>query len=393
MKKSDNLYNFLLLQTLRKVSACILTIQFLFPSIGLSFQAYISTSDNADFSVKEENGQNVISNNSSSGRISIVTGSAMKSLVRRLAKPPVAKTCENSDVVSIRDSSNTLLGTATHVSASFYLTARHVLAGKDPFHIKTKDEQFLPIRDIFKKYFQIKNKKTGKPLDILLVSSESVLDEDSINKQLGSLLNGSPVSSGAKWSSCQFAVHEQNNIFSQYSEGEVKLTSDDQFHFFLGINQLTAQNGVKASDLTTFGSSGASVWIEKSEAPSLAGVVSCLQIFQDPVSGVKSYFPKILSVSKIFNSEEFYFEETSLEDLLIQPQESDPHCPFTDGKGAGGFFTGKDLADNLMSKRTDTLLNQRGNFQNQALEYSKQIFNEQKNPYVENLIIKEIQQK
>ncbi|MGZ6471608.1 MAG: hypothetical protein ACXWRZ_10635 [Bdellovibrio sp.] len=290
-----------------------------------------------DLDVKD--GEVTVEVDRDSGQYTVEGHSASFTVMQGLSrhrKASNAKSCNNSQMLSIREGQG-LLGTVTPILNGVYLTARHVVAGKNPTEVRNQNGDSFPVPEVFKKFYQVVNKKTGKPLDLLLISSRDEIGQSKFVEQLRTLISNGSIYSGEKWSSCQLAVHSEE-IFSQSSEGEIKLVSDDKFYFYLGWNNLT-QKGANSSDLTTFGSSGASVWVNKNDIPTLAGVVSCLQMFQDPASGIISVFPKILSLPQILNTEDYYLQETTLEFLKTHPQEVDPYCPFTDGKGAGGFHT------------------------------------------------------
>lgn len=269
--------------------------------------------------------------------------------------------CEKNEILSIKESNNALLGTVTSIGDGTYLTARHVFAGKNPATVKKSNNSSQSVFQKFKRYFQFVDSRTNKPLDLLLMVDSEDISLDTVKENLLRLVDlKSPI--GRKWSSCQYGIHDGDKTFSQFSEGIIRLASDDLLNLYLGINHSNENKELKRTDLTTFGSSGASIWTDSLENSNLVGVVSCLQTFSDNNSSGKLIFPRIISLKNVLNFEAFYLEETTLEKLRRNPQEKEPYCTFTDGKGGGGFFT-SNSTDNKKEisptdKRFDTLKNE-----------------------------------
>ncbi|MGZ3775121.1 MAG: hypothetical protein ACXVCY_02515 [Pseudobdellovibrionaceae bacterium] len=245
--------------------------------------------------------------------------------------------CKSIQAASVLDDNKKLLGTATEISQGIFLTARHVFAGKQVAKITGNNGEELSVTEKFKKYYNLVNVNTGKPVDILIMTAEPLSEDFLVKKVLEKVSEN--VGSGMPWVSCQYAVRENGRAFSQFSDGDIKLSAENGDDFYLGVRTNESLNGKNSSDLTTFGSSGSSVWVQEGEQSFLVGVVSCLQYFSDSHSEGKVFFPKAISLLNVLNSNEYRIEETTLKDLKQAPQEMNFLCPFTDGKGGGGFLT------------------------------------------------------
>lgn len=320
--------------SLRAFVLSLLFIAFIVPFKSLGVYVDFDGDDDAEVTItKQDNGMVIVEGNGTS-RLLISNFP-----IRRLENSK--SICEKNEILSVKDGNGSLLGTVTRIEQGTYITARHVFAGKNPASIKYSNNVVEPLSNKFKRYFHFINSRTNKPLDLLVIVDNEDIQIGDIRASLFRLMNRNLLT-GKDWSSCQYGVHDSGKTFSQFSEGIIKLISEDQLNLYLGVNQPDEDREAKYSDLTTFGSSGASIWVDSSGNPTLAGIVSCLQTFSDKNSQGKLVFPKIISLNKVLTSDAYYFEETTLEKLRQNPQEKEPYCTFTDGKGGGGFLTSDD---------------------------------------------------
>lgn len=260
-----------------------------------------------------------------------------------------------------------LLGGITQIDGSYniYVTARHILAGKKKIRFSPRnnaqgidtstslnldavskvkmlfDREHYAVVEVISKSQSLPR----SPVDILFfIPKDLSLEHLKSFLRLYSFEDLEQIK-GKRWVSWQYGtVNEQatDQISSgqfriplnsaQILNGDLRIIGKDQPVFFW------LSEGAK--NFTSPRSSGSVVWVQEStqnQPLRPIGIVSCYERSSEG-QGTQHFLSRIVSFGGLLQ-ESFEFIETDLREIIEGPElPAIKNCPFTDGKGAGGFL-------------------------------------------------------
>ena len=253
-------------------------------------------------------------------------------------RPPLRLTFHNGD--------DQLMGGATQIdpSAKVFVTARHVIAGKQAITLKAyRNGRETPVDPRSFRWFQASSPRGEGWLDLLVAVRTSEKGNEDLQTLNGEDLMeriqefiGEPVPT-RPWYSWQFSLLNSQMLSGKTAADSLFVNAErperDQLYFWLNKPR---------SNFTGAGSSGSVVWqgdIDNIEDLRPIGLVQCIEKpnAHEVISRTEQTAkPRVLSFAGLLNGG-YRLQEVSVQQLIKgEPQKIDPNCTPIDRRNGGG---------------------------------------------------------